>query len=88
VVSKFVQAAHRRGYIGICHFFGASDHGKRLPLLSTRRLAGERHHLKRVVKSIGGSDYLFVKTGGFSATNKPDWKSQWWVMKQSADEPK
>lgn len=37
--------------------------------------------LKRIVKPIDGSDYLFIATGGFAVKNKPGWKTQWLVMK-------
>jgi hypothetical protein len=38
--------------------------------------------LKMTVKSIGGSDYLFVEAGGFSTRNKPGWKTPLYVMKR------
>ena len=38
--------------------------------------------LKMIVKTIGGSDYLFVEAGGFSTRNKPDWRTPWYVMKR------
>ena len=38
--------------------------------------------LKMMLKTIGGSDYLFVEAGGFSTRNKPGWKTQWFVMKR------
>ena len=38
--------------------------------------------LKMVLKTIAGSDYLFVEAGGFSARNQPGWKTQWFVMKR------
>jgi len=38
--------------------------------------------LKMIVKEIGDSDYLFIEAGGFSRRNKPDWKSQWYVLKR------
>ncbi|MBT3198584.1 MAG: hypothetical protein HN350_01590 [Phycisphaerales bacterium] len=38
--------------------------------------------LKMQVRKIGGADYLFIETGGFSTRNKPDWKPQLCVMKR------
>jgi hypothetical protein len=38
--------------------------------------------LKMVAKTIGGSDYLLVETGGFSTRNKATWQSAWYVMKR------
>ena len=35
-------------------------------------------HMK--VKRVGGADYLFVESGGFSNRHKPDWKSKWLVL--------
>lgn len=39
--------------------------------------------LKMMIKPIAGTDYLFVETGGFAVKNKPDWKTQWFVMKRN-----
>jgi len=39
--------------------------------------------LKMTVKAIGGSDYLFIEAGGFSARNKPGWTSPLYVMKRA-----
>jgi hypothetical protein len=30
--------------------------------------------LKRRLKTIGDSDYLFIEAGGFSTRNRPGWK--------------
>jgi hypothetical protein len=38
--------------------------------------------LKMNIKTIDGSDYLFVEAGGFSTRIKPGWKSQLIVMKR------
>ncbi|BCX48856.1 hypothetical protein HAHE_27640 [Haloferula helveola] len=36
--------------------------------------------LRMRVESIGGTEYLFVESGGFSTRNKPEWKSGWYVL--------
>ena len=36
--------------------------------------------LKMTVKTIDGSDYLFVEAGGFSTRNKPGWTCPWCVL--------
>lgn len=36
--------------------------------------------LKMIPKSIGGTDFLFIETGGFNPKHKPDWKCSWMVM--------
>lgn len=38
--------------------------------------------LKMIVKTIDGSDYLFIEAGGFAVKNKLSWKTQWSVMKR------
>lgn len=38
--------------------------------------------LKMTIKTIGGTDYLFVENGGFSKRHKPDWKTPLNVMKK------
>jgi hypothetical protein len=38
--------------------------------------------LKMEVRKVGDTEYLFVEAGGFSTRNKPDWKSQWFVLKR------
>ena len=38
--------------------------------------------LKMTPKTLNGSEYLFVESGGFSTRNKPDWKSKLYVLKQ------
>jgi len=40
--------------------------------------------MKMTVKKIGGSDYLFVETGGFSEKNPVGWKTPLCVMKKDA----
>jgi hypothetical protein len=40
--------------------------------------------MKMTVKKIGGSDYLFVETGGFSEKNPVGWKTPLYVMKRQA----
>jgi len=40
--------------------------------------------LKMTVRTIGGSDYLFIEAGGFSARNRPGWKTPLYVMKRQA----
>ena len=34
------------------------------------------------VKTIGGTNYLFVEAGGFSTRNKPEWKTPYYVLKR------
>jgi hypothetical protein len=36
--------------------------------------------LKMELRPIGGTDYLFIETGGFSERQKPGWKSGWLVL--------
>ena len=43
--------------------------------------------LKMTPRSLGGTDYLFIEAGGFSAANPAGWKSPLWVMKRSAGTP-
>ncbi len=38
--------------------------------------------LKMVVKSIDGTDTLFVEAGGFSTKHPAGWQSPWVVMKR------
>ncbi|NQT36116.1 MAG: hypothetical protein HQ581_01425 [Planctomycetes bacterium] len=38
--------------------------------------------LKMVEKTIGGDDYLFIESGGFSTRNPVGWRSSWYVMKR------
>jgi len=38
--------------------------------------------LKMQAKKIGGSEYLFIESGGFSTRNKPGWKSKLYVLKK------
>jgi hypothetical protein len=40
------------------------------------------HALKMKLKTITGSEFLFVEAGGFSAKQKPGWTSPWVVMKR------
>ena len=40
--------------------------------------------LRMTVRTIGGSDYLFIEAGGFSTRNKPGWQSPWYVMTRKA----
>lgn len=39
--------------------------------------------LEMTPKTIDGSDYLFIETGGFNAKNGPDWKPSLYVMKRT-----
>jgi hypothetical protein len=39
--------------------------------------------LKMVPKTIDGTEYLFIEAGGFAEKNKPDWRSQWSVMRRA-----
>jgi hypothetical protein len=41
------------------------------------------HALKMKVENVDGNDYLFIEAGGFSTRNKPDWKSQYYVLKRN-----
>ena len=34
------------------------------------------------VRKVGGDEYLFVETGGFSTRNKPGWKPKLYVLKK------
>ncbi|MGB2820063.1 MAG: hypothetical protein WBF17_03720, partial [Phycisphaerae bacterium] len=38
--------------------------------------------LKMTVKTVGGSDYLFIEAGGFSARNPKGWQPPLYVMKR------
>jgi len=38
--------------------------------------------LKMTLKTIAGSEYLFIEAGGFSSKNPPGWQSPLMVMKQ------
>ena len=38
--------------------------------------------LKMTVKTVDGSDYLFIEAGGFRTRNKPGWKPELFVMKR------
>lgn len=38
--------------------------------------------LKMIVRKVGDLDYLFLEYGDFSMRHKPDWKSQWYVLKR------
>ena len=38
--------------------------------------------LKMKTKKVGGSDYLFIETGGFSTRKPADWHSPWQVMQR------
>ena len=40
---------------------------------------------KMTVKTIGGTDYLFVEVGGFSLRHPKGWKTPWYVMKKSTN---
>jgi hypothetical protein len=35
------------------------------------------------LKSLGGTDYLFIEAGGFSANNPVGWKTPLYVMTRS-----
>ena len=39
--------------------------------------------LKMKLKAINNVEYLFIEAGGFNAKNKPDWKSNWYVLRRS-----
>jgi len=41
--------------------------------------------LKMTVKTIDGSDYLFVEAGGFSTRNPLGWQPPWYVMKRQTN---
>ena len=46
-------------------------------------MALNRYRVSRMtIKKIGGSDYLFVETGGFGTQNPAGWKSPFYVMKR------
>jgi hypothetical protein len=36
------------------------------------------------LKTLDGSDYLFIQAGGFSEENAESWKSSWCVRKRAA----
>jgi len=36
--------------------------------------------LRMEVKTLSGTEYLFIEAGGFSTRNKPGWKSPWYVL--------
>ena len=36
--------------------------------------------LQMRMESLGDGEYLFIEAGGFSTRNKPDWKSNWYVL--------
>jgi hypothetical protein len=41
--------------------------------------------LKITVKDIGGSDHLFIESGGFGTKNPSGWQSPRMVMKRAGD---
>jgi len=43
---------------------------------------GRYQALKMTPKTIEGTEYLFIESGGFGARNKPDWKSKLYVLKR------
>ena len=36
--------------------------------------------LRMLPQTLGGAEYLFVESGGFSTRNKPEWKPKWLVL--------
>lgn len=40
--------------------------------------------LRMTPMTLNGNDYLFCEAGGFSARNKPDWKSKLYILKRSS----
>jgi hypothetical protein len=40
--------------------------------------------LKMEIRTINGSDYLLIETGGFNAKHPAGWKSAWYVMKRKS----